>query len=220
MTFHIFTIFPEAIKGYFETSILKRAQQKKLIKIKIYDIRKYAKDKHKTTDDKPFGGGPGMVMKIEPIVKAIKSKVKSQKSKILVILTSATGKQFEQKMASNFSKKYKDIAIICGRYEGIDERLKKILRDLGYNLQELSIGPYILTGGEIPAMAVVDAVSRHLPGVLGKKESLEEIKGSYPVYTRPEVFFAPGGKKYKVPKVLLSGNHKKIKEWRVKRGKL
>ncbi len=158
-----------------------------------------------------------MVFKIEPIVKAIdsilKSKIKDQKSKVLVILTSASGKNFNQKLAINFSQKYANIAIICGRYEGVDERVKRAIQDLGFKVQELSVGPYILTGGEIPAMTIVDAVSRHVPGVLGKGGSLEEKKGSYPVYTRPEVFEYKG-KKYRVPKVLLSGDHKKIEAWR------
>ncbi len=216
-TFHIFSIFPESFNSYFNSSILARAQKKKLIKIKVYDIRKFAKDKHKTTDDRPFGGGPGMVMKAEPIIKAVetafKGKTKNEKSKILIAITSATGKQFNQKTAQNFSKKYKDIAIICGRYEGIDERVKKILKDFVHQVQELSTGPYILTGGELPAMTIVDSVSRHIKGVLGKEESLEEKSGSYPVYTRPEVLEI-NNKKYKTPKVLMSGDHKKIKDWR------
>jgi len=215
VTFHIFTIFPGIFDSYFGESILKRAQKKKLIKIKIYDIRKYAKDKHKTTDDSPFGGGPGMVMKVEPIVKAIEKNFNKKKKKLLVVLTSASGKQFDSKIAQNLSKKYKEIAIICGRYEGIDERIKSLIHNSGFMIQELSVGPYVLTGGELPAMTMVDAISRHVSGVLGKNESLEEKKGSYPVYTRPEIF-EHKKKKHKVPKVLLSGNHKKIKEWRAK----
>jgi tRNA (guanine37-N1)-methyltransferase len=224
-TFHIFSIFPGAFKSYFETSILKRAQEKKLVKIKIYDIRDFTKDKHRTTDDRPFGGGPGMVMKTEPIARAIDSvfKRKTQKAKLKtkVILLSPSGRQFIQKMARDFAKKHKDIVLICGHYEGIDERVRKILK-----AEELSVGPYVLTGGELPAMVIIDAVSRHIDGVLGKRESLEEEKGSYPVYTRPEVFEYPPprrgkkSKKYRVPKVLLSGDHKKIKEWRNKNSKL
>jgi len=239
VNFHIFTIFPESLESYFNSSILERAQNKKLIKIKIHDIRKFSKDKHRKVDDRPFGGGAGMVMKVDPIIRAIESKIKNKKSKILVILTSASGKSFNQKLARNFSQKYTDIAIICGRYEGVDERVSKILQTTrqrrgspraasyppkarlakGGKLQAISIGPYILTGGELPAMTIVDAVSRHIPGVLGKKESLEEEKGSYPVYTRPEVF-THKGKKYTVPKVLMSGDHKKINEWRRKNSKL
>jgi tRNA (guanine37-N1)-methyltransferase len=217
-TFHVFTIFPKAFDSYLDASILGRAQKKKILKIKIYDIRKFAKDKHKTVDDRPFGGGPGMVMKVEPIVKAVNSalkrKIKNKKSKI--VLFSASGKQFTQSMARNWAGRYKDIVLICGHYEGVDERLKKALKDLGGRVEELSVGPYILSGGELPAMVVVDAVMRHVPGVLGKSESLEEKKGSYPVYTRPDIFVFKG-KKYKVPPVLLSGDHKKIEKWRQKR---
>lgn len=201
MQFDIITIFPEIFKSYFNESIIKRAQQKKLININIHNLRNYTKDKHKTVDDKPYGGGPGMVMMVEPIYKAVK-KIKRNNTK--VILFSPKGKKFDQKMAKKFSKLDK-LIMICGRYEGVDQRVSKIAD------QEISIGDYVLTGGEIPAMIVIDAVSRLIPGVLGKKESLEEIKGSYPVYTRPEDF-----NNWKVPKVLLSGDHKKIREWRKK----
>ena len=201
MIFDIITIFPNVFDSYFRESIVKRAQNKKLVKINIHNLRDYTTDKHKTVDDKPYGGGPGMVMMVEPICKAVK-KIKG-KSKIKVILFSAKGKKFDQKMAQRFSKLDK-LIMICGRYEGVDERVAKHIAD-----EEVSIGDYVLTGGEIPAMIVTDAVTRLIPGVLGKKESLEEIKGSYPVYTRPEDF-----NKLKVPKVLLSGDHKKIKEWR------
>jgi len=214
MVFHLITIFPESIKSYFKTSILARAQKEKLIKIKFYNPRDYTKDKHRIVDDKPFGGGPGMVMKAEPIIKAIQdTRYKIQDTKI--ILLSPAGKQFNQKMARDWAKKYKNIILISGHYEGMDERVKKILR-----AQEISVGPYVLTGGELAAGIIIDAVSRHIPGVLGKKESLEENRGiGIPVYTRPEVF-EYRGKKYKVPKVLLSGHHKKIEEWRKKHRKI
>jgi len=218
MTFYIFTIFPEVFENYLKTSILGRAQKKKLIKVKIYDIRNFTKDRHHKTDDKPFGGGPGMVMKVEPILKAIRAVFGRKKQKPLIILTSASGKLFNQKMSTVYAKKYKEIAIICGHYEGIDARLKKMLRVSGYMVHELSVGPYILTGGELPAMTIVDAVSRHIQGVLGNKESLEETKGSYPVYTRPEIL-EYNNKKYRVPKILLSGNHKEIENWRKKNSK-
>ncbi len=215
MTFHVFSIFLESIKGYTDSSILKRAQEKKLIKIKLYDIRDFAKDRHRITDDKPYGGGAGMVMKIEPIVKAVGSslslKFKAQSSKF--VLLSPNGRQFSQKMARDWAKKYKNIFLICGHYEGIDERIKKILKDACFKPEEVSIGPYILTGGEIAAAVIIDAVSRHICGVWGRAESLEENKGSYPVYTRPEKFVFKK-KVYGVPKVLLSGNHEKIGEWR------
>ncbi|MFH0803960.1 MAG: tRNA (guanosine(37)-N1)-methyltransferase TrmD [Candidatus Tagabacteria bacterium] len=223
-TFYIFTIFPESFKSYFNTSILKRAQKKKIIKIKIYNIRDFAKDKYKSVDDRPYGGGPGMVMKIEPIVKAvisIKSKSLPRRQAGKIILFSARGQQFNQKMAREWAKKNKDIVLICGHYEGIDERVKKILKAClpAGRAEEISIGPYVLSGGEAGAMVLVDAISRHLPGVLGKIESLEEKKGSYPVYTRPEIFECKK-KRYVVPRILLSGDHKKISEWRRKYDKM
>ena len=229
-TFHIFTIFPESFKSYFNASILKRVQKKRIIKIKIYNIRDFAKDKHKTVDDRPYGGGAGMLMKPLPIIKAVDkivSKINRKKMKIIVF--SAKGRQFNQKMAFDWSKKYKDIIMICGRYEGIDERVKNVLK-----AQEISIGPYVLTDGEIPAMILVSGLSRLLPGAI-RWDSLQEesfsgknIKNGkkglleYPQYTRPDFFKYPsvGGKKYAVPKVLLGGDHKKISEWRKKHGKM
>lgn len=226
MKFNILTIFPEMFASYFNESILGRAQEKKLIKFNILNIRDFTTDKHRKTDDSPFGGGPGMVMKVEPIFSAMKTL---KKSKTRIILLSAKGKTFDAKEAKRLSK-YKDLTFICGRYEGVDERVAKYLAD-----EELSIGSYVLTGGELPAMVIVDAVSRFVPGVLGKKESLEEesfsfkskeklgighsdlgIQKEYPQYTRPEVFSPKKGVKWAVPKILLSGDHKKIKEWREK----
>jgi len=207
--FDIITIFPQIFNSYFNESIIKRAQKKKLVNIKIHNLRDYTNDKHKSVDDKPYGGGPGMVMMVEPIFKAVKKLMKgphyakASRGGVKIILFSPRGKKFDQKMAKRFAKLDK-LIMICGRYEGVDERVAKYIAD-----EEVSVGDYVLTGGEIPAMIVVDAVSRFIPGVLGKHESLEEIKGSYPVYTRPEKFL-----KWPVPKVLLSGNHKKIGEWR------
>lgn len=212
MIFSIITIFPESFDSYFSSSILNRARISGLIKIKFYNPRDFAADRRKTVDDKPFGGGPGMVMKAEPLLKAadaaLKSKTASQRRKIKVILLSARGKQFDAKKAADLAKKYKHLILISGRYEGVDDRVKKILK-----AEEISIGPYILTGGEPAAMIIVDAVSRHIPGVLGKQISLEEKHGSFPVYTRPETLKWKN-KKYRAPKTLLSGNHEKIKEWR------
>lgn len=212
MVFHLVTLFPEAIKGYFDSSILRRAQEKKLVKIKFYNPRDFAKDKHKKVDDKPFGGGPGMVMKVDVLSQAIK-KVIAPRQKI--VLLSPSGKQFTQEMARKWAKNYKNIILISGRYEGIDERVAKI-----FKAEKISVGPFVLAGGELAAGVVVDAVSRHIPGVLGKTESLEEKRGALgaPAYTRPEVF-KWRGKKYKVPEILLSGNHKKIEEWRKKQAK-
>lgn len=206
ISFHIITIFPESIEAYANSSILKKAQGKKLIKIDFTNPRQFANDKHNSVDDRPFGGGPGMVMKVEPLYKAVQSitkKLKNQKTKKRIILFSTRGKLFTQKEAKRLAK-YDHLILICGRYEGVDERVAKHIAD-----EEISIGEYVLSGGELPAMVVLETISRHIPGVLGKEESLEEIKGSYPVYTRPEVF-----KTWRVPKVLLSGNHKKIKEFR------
>ena len=231
MNFHIITIFPEALESYFDSSMLKRAQKNKFIKIKFYNPRDYAKDKHKVMDDKPFGGGPGMVFKAEPMIKAIVSAIsnskfliskqipKSKFQKIKVIFLTPSGKQFNQRMARNFAKKYDNLVLVSGHYEGIDARVEKVIKNLKFKIENLSVGPYVLTGGELPAGIVVDAVSRHIPGVLGKKESLEEKRGvGIPTYTRPEVF-EYGGKKYRAPKILLSGHHKKIEEWRKKHAK-
>ena len=211
MRFTILTLFPEACEAYFNTSILKRAQVKKLISINIIDIRRFTNDKHNKADDKPYGGGPGMVMKAKPILKAhgsVKWKVGSDKRKVIIL--SAAGKKFTSKMAKHLSLNTGHLALIAGHYEGIDERVKKILK-----AEEVSIGPYVLTGGELPAMAMVDAIVRHIPGVLGKVGSLEGARYGVgvPAYTRPEVITYKS-KKYRVPLVLLSGDHKKIEEWR------
>ncbi|MCC7522537.1 tRNA (guanosine(37)-N1)-methyltransferase TrmD [Candidatus Uhrbacteria bacterium] len=201
MRIDIITIFPEMVEPYTNGSILGRAQKSKKVTIKTHQLRKWTSDKHNTVDDKPFGGGPGMVMKIEPFDKALKSLKLGKKSR--VILTSARGKEFTHADAKRLAK-YDRLVFLCGRYEGVDERVAEHLAD-----EELSIGPYVLTGGELAAMVMTDAVVRHIPGVLGKSESLEEVHGSFPQYTRPDVY-----KKWKVPSVLLSGDHKKIEEWR------
>lgn len=212
ISFDIITIFPKIFDSYFNESILKRAQGGLFLNIKIHNARNFSKDKHKTTDDKPYGGGAGMVMMAEPILRAFDSI--SKKKKHITIVFSAKGKQFDQKLARNLSK-YDQIILISSRYEGIDERVRLTLR-----AKEISMGPYVLTDGDVAAMAFVSAVSRLVPGVI-RGESLKEeseINGKgleYPHYTRPEVFTYKG-KKYRVPKVLLSGNHKKIKEWREK----
>ena len=221
--FDIITIFPKIFDTYFKESLIKKALQKGLIKIKIHNLRDFSKDKRKTVDDRPFGGGFGMVMKIEPIYRAIKSIPKRKKRKI--ILFTPRGKKFTQKIAYRLSK-LDQIIFICGRYEGVDERVGKYIADM-----ELSIGDYDLMGGELPAMVVIETISRLVPGVLGKKEMLRERmplkkgrggKGfiEYPQYTRPAVFSPKKSIKWKVPKVLLSGDHKKIEEWRKKHQKV
>lgn len=221
MTFHLITLFPDAVRPYLKSSIMGRAEQKGLLKIKYYPLLDFAVSKHKRVDDRPYGGGPGMVMQIEPILKAVQSIKLKKKEKVKVILFSAAGKQFDNASAAKLAKNYSELILICGRYEGIDERLKKILRDQKLKVEELSVGPYVLTGGELPAMILVDAVSRQLKGTLGKEESLEEkrIGIGVPAYTRPEVF-THRGKRYKTPQVLISGNHAKVKEWREHHQKL
>jgi tRNA (guanine37-N1)-methyltransferase len=206
--FDILTIFPNMLDSYISESILKRAQEKKLITIKAHDIRAFSKDKHRKVDDRPYGGGAGMVMTFEPIartVASIKSRVASKKKR--VILFSTRGKVFTNQDAKRLAK-YDQLIFICGRYEGVDERVAEFIAD-----EEISLGDYVITGGELAAGIVIDAVSRQIPGVLGKEQSLEENQGSYPVYTKPEVVVL-GKKKLKVPKVLTEGNHKLIQEWR------
>jgi tRNA (guanine37-N1)-methyltransferase len=221
LIFDIITIFPEIFDSYLKVSIIKRAQQKKLIKINVHNLRKWTKNRHQTVDDRPYGGGLGMVLKIEPIYRAVqslKSQIPNPKSK--TVLFTPRGRKFNQKMAYQFSK-LNQLILICGRYEGVDERVAKYIADM-----ELSIGDYDLMGGELPAMVVIEAVSRLIPGVLGKPELLKERitkkKGfiEYPQYTRPEVFSPKKGVYWKVPKVLLSGHHKKIEEWRRKHRKV
>ena len=221
--FNIITIFPDIFNSYLGDSLIDRALKKKLIKVKVHNLRKWTTDKHQTVDDKPYGGGLGMVFKVEPVFKAVKEILKKSKAKKKkIILFTPRGEKFNQKTAYNLSK-LDEIIMICGRYEGVDERVAKHIADM-----ELSIGDYDLMGGELPAMVVVETVSRLIPGVLGKEELLKERitkeKGfiEYPQYTRPEVFEpkskikAKNPKKWSVPKVLLSGNHKDIKEWREK----
>jgi len=217
MTFHIITIFPNIFESYFEYGVLQRALKQKLAKIKIHDLRKYTTDKRRTVDDTPYGGGAGMVLKVEPIYKcleAIKSQIKKggksrNPKKTRIILFSAKGKQYTQVEARRLMK-YENIILICGRYEGVDERVAQHLAD-----EEISVGEYILTGGEIPALVVADSINRLLPGVLGNSTSSEHesfSKKGYlenPHYTKPADFQG-----WKVPEVLLKGNHKEIEEWR------
>ncbi len=214
MKFHFLTIFPEMINSYIGESILKRAADKKIVSFDVKNIRDYSKDRHNKTDDRPYGGGPGMVMTPEPILNAF-TKLKTKKDgKVKVIQLSPSGKLFDNATAKKFAKTYTDIVFVCGRYEGVDDRVRKILR-----ADEYSIGPYTLTGGELPALAMTDAIARQIPGVLGKGESVEESRIASPrVYTRPESLIYKA-KKYRVPKVLTTGDHKKIDEWRKKQQK-
>lgn len=218
ITFHIITLFPDSLTSYVSESILSRAQEKKLIKIRTYTPRDYAEivgenGWRKKVDGRPYSGGPGMVLLPGPLLRAVeKAKGRaSVKKKFKVIIFSPGGTVFTNIYAKScVDKKYTDIILICGRYEGIDARVKKILK-----AEEVSIGEYVLTGGELPAMVFMDAVSRQIKGVLGKFESLEENRvSSHEVYTRPEILEYKG-KTYRVPKVLLTGDHKKIEEWKL-----
>ena len=223
--FDVITIFPEIFNSYINESLISRAREKKLIKINIHDLRKWTKDAHHTVDDRPFGGGLGMVLKVEPIYKAIKAlKARSTKSEIRnkskIILFTPRGKKFTQKIGQKLSK-LDQIIFICGRYEGVDERVAQKIADM-----EISIGDYDLMGGELPAMVMIESISRVVPGVLGKPQLLKErISKSggfleYAQYTRPEVYKVNKIESWRVPKVLLSGDHKKINEWKAKHSKL
>jgi len=215
MKFHILTIFPEIFRNnpYFEYSILKRAIAAKKISVEAHDIRDQAEEPHRKTDDIPYGGGPGMVMKVGPIWETIKA-IRKKEPKTHIVLFSTRGKKLDARSAERLSK-YTSISFICGRYEGVDERVAEHIAD-----EEMSIGDFVLTGGELPAMIATEAIARFVPGVLGKTESLESVKGSYPSYTRPEIFDAGRGKKWRVPEVLISGDHKKIDAWREEKGKI
>lgn len=208
MRIDILTLFPEMFKGPFDESIVKRARNKKLVEIKIHNLRKWATDKRKTVDDRPFGGGVGMIMMVEPIYKALKELRRKSPKETWVILLSPRGTVFTQKIAHNLSRQ-KQLIFICGHYEGVDERVRQLVDE------EISIGDYVLTGGELPAMIVADTIVRLIPGVLEKSEATKHDSFSpileYPQYTRPETF-----KDWPVPKILLSGDHKKIEEWRKK----
>jgi tRNA (guanine37-N1)-methyltransferase len=223
MQFDIITIFPDSFSSYFSLSIIARAIKKKIIKIKIHNLRDFTNDKRKTVDDKPYGGGAGMIFIIEPILKAIKKILKNDFKKRKIIVLSAKGKTFNQKIAKQLSK-LDQIVLISGHYEGIDERVITNIADM-----ELSIGDYVLTGGEVPAMVIVDAVTRLLPGVINAESLQEESfslneKGEYPQYTRPAIFDVSKIKNlptkltkkrfWKVPNVLLSGDHREIEKWR------
>ncbi|PJE74252.1 MAG: tRNA (guanosine(37)-N1)-methyltransferase TrmD [Candidatus Taylorbacteria bacterium CG10_big_fil_rev_8_21_14_0_10_41_48] len=214
MTFHIVTLFPGAFDSYLGESILKRAIEDKKIKVKFYNPRDYAMDQWKRVDQKPYGGGPGMVIQAMPVAKAIEKalsslKSKNKKSKVKIIFFSPSGKQFNTKYVKSVAKRYEHIIFVCGRYEGIDARVKKM-----FKMEDISVGPFVLTGGELPAMMVIDSISRQIEGVLGNFDSREEERVASPdVYTRPEIL-EHKGKKYRVPKVLLSGHRVNIEEWK------
>ena len=230
MNFHIVTLFPEAFDSYLNESIIGRAIKEKKIKVTFVNPRKFVSGKYKkvwpdgnvsrVVDDRPYGGGPGMIIRAEPVLKSVEfilkniekvSVKKGTKAKIKVINFAPSGNKFTTEYAKTSVKKYTDIIMLCGRYEGIDARVEKILK-----AENISIGDYVLTGGELPAMILIDSISRQIKGVLGKFDSLEEERiSSSEFYTRPEILEYKG-KKYKVPPVLLSGDHKKIDEWKQK----
>ncbi len=220
MNFHVITLFPDVCKIYTDSSVLGRAQKTdkgkgakvrgKKISVSYYNPRDFTTDKHKKVDDKPYGGGPGMVMYALPILKAWQKAVgRKDQKKVKTFIMSPRGKTFDQKMAKTLAKKYDHVVLISGRYEGIDHRVKK-----GTKAEEVSVGEYVLTGGELPALTIIDATARHIEGVLGAHESLEDERAaSGELYTRPEIVEWKG-KKYRAPKVLLQGNHKEIEKWR------
>jgi len=223
MKFHIITLFPEMFDSYLNESILGRAIREKKVSVSFVNPRKFVSGKYKKVwpdgnvsrkiDDRPYGGGPGMIIMAEPIIKAVESiqkkVLKIKNSKTLVVNFVPSAPKFDTKMAKTFSKNCTDIIMICGRYEGIDARVDKILKT-----KKISIGDYVLTGGEIPAMILIDSISRQVEGVLGNFDSREEERvSSSEFYTKPEILIH-NKKRYRVPKVLLSGNHKDIAEWK------
>lgn len=210
MNFFVMTLFPQMINSYCAESIIKRAIENKIINVKTYDIREFSKNKHKKVDDYPYGGGAGMVMTPQPIYDTFLNIKSECKKNFRVVYLTPKGKIFNQKIAKEFSN-LENLVLLCGHYEGIDQRvLDEIVTD------EISLGDYVLTGGELGALILIDSVSRLIPGVLGKEESFQDESFSnnlleYPHYTRPAIFLDK-----EVPNVLLSGNHKKIQEWRLK----
>ncbi len=220
MHFHVITLFPEVCAAYTSASILGRAQKTekgkgakvrgKKLTVTYYNPRDYATDKHHKVDDRPYGGGPGMVMYALPILKAAEKAIgRKDRKKVKVLMMSPRGIKFDQAYAKKLATKYSDVVIISGRYEGIDSRVKKILR-----AEEVSVGDYVLTGGELPALTIIDTVARNIPGVLGTFESLEDERiSSSEMYTRPEVLHYKK-KNYRVPKVLIGGNHGEIETWK------
>lgn len=220
MEFKILTIFPEFFEAATNFSLLKKAQEKGLISMEIYNLRDWAEPRqvHKMIDDRPFGGGAGMVMMVEPVYKALKDLRADTSIKRKTIIFSPKGSAYNQIVADEFSQELDEIILICPHYEGFDERILEFVDE------EICIGDYILTGGEIPALLVIDSVARLIPGVLGNEnsavtESFSGLKNGernleYPQFTRPAVFTDDEGKEHKVPEVLLSGNHKEIEKWR------
>ena len=209
MRFDVVTLFPEVMDVYLQTGVLGKAQESNRIEVHLHHLRDYTTDRHRTTDDEPYGGGGGMVMKPEPIFAAVESILEDSKGEIPVILLTPQGRVFDQTIARELAGSER-IALICGRYEGVDERIREHLAT-----DEISIGDYVLSGGELPAMVLIDSVSRLMPGVLGDSEATQKDSHTngileHPHYTRPSVF-----RDWEVPEVLLSGDHARIAGWRV-----
>lgn len=217
LRFHLITLFPEACDAYLSASILGRAREQKKIKVDYQTPRDFVTNKWGKVDERPYGGGPGMVMTALPVAKAVKKSLARRKGKIAIVWFEPGAKAFDNTEADKLLK-YDDVVLVCGRYEGIDTRAKTIMKTMG-KLHTYSLGEAVYTGGEVPAMAIVDAVTRRIPGVLGKDESVEERRiSSHDIYTRPETIEWEG-KKYKVPAVLQTGNHAAIDAFRLKKGK-
>ena len=216
LKFHLITLFPEACSAYLDASIVGRAQKNKKIRVSYESPRPHVENKWGKVDERPYGGGPGMVMTALPVVKAVQKTLRrTKKEKTVLVWFSPSGTPFTNKEADKLTK-YSDVVLVCGRYEGIDERAKSMLKNFG-TVKTYAVGEAVYTGGEIPALAIVDAVTRRIPGVLGKDESVEERRVASPaVYTRPEVITFQK-KKYKVPAVLLTGHAAKIEAWRTKK---
>ena len=215
ITFHVVTLFEGAFSSYLEASILKRATERNIVTFRFYNPRDFTKDKWARVDRRPYGGGPGMVLEAESVLRAVQKAIgRKQRSAVKVIIFEPGGEQFDTAYADKVAKRYEHVVLICGRYEGVDARVKKILR-----AEPVTIGPYILTGGELPALVVADTIARRVKGVLGNAESVEEMRiAAHDVYTRPETLLWKG-KRYRVPEVLLSGNHKDIEVWKLEQHK-
>lgn len=228
MRFDIITIFPKSLEAIFGESILAKAQEKGLIEINVHDLRDFTDDKRNTVDDRPFGGGPGMLMMVEPIYKCLKhiGVYPRRNESTKVVLTSASGGTWHQGDAVSFAENIDHLVIICGHYEGVDHRVAEHLVD-----QQISIGNYVLTGGELPAAILVDSIARLLPGVIGNPDSLadeshntlssqhEDLDKEYPQFTRPAEFTTEEGENWPVPEVLTSGNHQAIADWKAQNSK-
>jgi len=212
--FSILTLFPEIVRAYSGESILKRAQARGLLEVQAINPRDFTHDRHHKADDRPYGGGPGMVLKAEPLARAVSHAARRAK-KPLVILLSPAGTPFTAALARRWAERERDLIFVAGHYEGIDERLKRILKSERLRLREVSVGPFVVTGGELPALIMVDAIARHIPGVLGKEKAREELRHGVgvPVYTRPETIIWKR-RTYRVPDVLVGGNHALIETWR------